>query len=142
MEHRPLGTTGFEVSEIGYGAWGIGGSQWGGADDDESIEALNRATLARQLLLERAELDPVAAIERIGGLQAQEPRPAFEALWTRLRDFDRAALHRALHDRSVVRGTTLRALEVGKLLATSFHPEVTGEKRVHELFIRMIRGEA
>ena len=43
MEHRPLGKTGFEVSEIGYGAWGIGGSQWGGADDDESIEALNRA---------------------------------------------------------------------------------------------------
>jgi aryl-alcohol dehydrogenase-like predicted oxidoreductase len=43
VEHRPLGRTGFEVSEIGYGAWGIGGSQWGGADDDESIEALNRA---------------------------------------------------------------------------------------------------
>src|SRR5918997_955511 len=30
------------VSEIGYGAWGIGGAQWGGADDDESIQALNR----------------------------------------------------------------------------------------------------
>ncbi len=76
---------------------------------DITIEALNRATLARQLLLERADLDPVAAIERIGGLQAQEARPAFQALWTRLRDFDRAALHDALHDRSVVRGTTLRA---------------------------------
>lgn len=33
------------------------------------------------------------------------------------------------------------AVRSGKLLATSFHPEVTGEKRVHELFIRMIRGE-
>ena len=76
---------------------------------DITIEALNRATLARQLLLERTDLDPVAAIERIGGLQAQEARPAFQALWTRLRDFDRAALHDALHDRSVVRGTTLRA---------------------------------
>jgi aryl-alcohol dehydrogenase-like predicted oxidoreductase len=43
MEYRPLGTTGIEVSEIGYGAWGIGGAQWGGADDDESVEALNRA---------------------------------------------------------------------------------------------------
>ena len=43
MERRPLGKTGFAVSEIGYGAWGIGGSMWGGADDDESIEALNRA---------------------------------------------------------------------------------------------------
>jgi aryl-alcohol dehydrogenase-like predicted oxidoreductase len=43
MRHRSLGRTGLEVSEIGYGAWGIGGSQWGGADDDESIQALHRA---------------------------------------------------------------------------------------------------
>jgi aryl-alcohol dehydrogenase-like predicted oxidoreductase len=43
VKYRALGTTGIEVSEIGYGAWGIGGAQWGGADDDESIEALNRA---------------------------------------------------------------------------------------------------
>ncbi|MFJ5860174.1 pyridoxal 5'-phosphate synthase glutaminase subunit PdxT [Pseudarthrobacter sp. NPDC092439] len=34
------------------------------------------------------------------------------------------------------------AVRSGQLLATSFHPEVTGEKRIHELFIRMIRGEA
>ena len=34
------------------------------------------------------------------------------------------------------------AVRSGNLLATSFHPEVTGERRVHELFIRMIRGEA
>jgi aryl-alcohol dehydrogenase-like predicted oxidoreductase len=43
MRYRKLGRTGIEVSEIGYGAWGIGGSQWGGADDDESIQALHRA---------------------------------------------------------------------------------------------------
>jgi aryl-alcohol dehydrogenase-like predicted oxidoreductase len=43
MQYRTLGRTGLEVSEIGYGAWGIGGSQWGGADDDESIQALHRA---------------------------------------------------------------------------------------------------
>jgi aryl-alcohol dehydrogenase-like predicted oxidoreductase len=43
VKHRPLGSTGIQVSEIGYGAWGIGGSQWGGADDDESIQALHRA---------------------------------------------------------------------------------------------------
>jgi aryl-alcohol dehydrogenase-like predicted oxidoreductase len=43
VKYRPLGSTGIEVSEIGYGAWGIGGSQWGGADDDESIQALHRA---------------------------------------------------------------------------------------------------
>ena len=43
MQYRKLGRTGIEVSEIGYGAWGIGGSQWGGADDDESVQALGRA---------------------------------------------------------------------------------------------------
>ena len=43
MNQRPLGRTGFEVSEVGYGAWGIGGSMWLGADDGESLRALNRA---------------------------------------------------------------------------------------------------
>jgi aryl-alcohol dehydrogenase-like predicted oxidoreductase len=43
MNYRKLGRTGLEVSEIGYGAWGIGKSQWMGAQDDESLRALNRA---------------------------------------------------------------------------------------------------
>jgi aryl-alcohol dehydrogenase-like predicted oxidoreductase len=43
MRYRKLGRTGLEVSEIGYGAWGIGGKQWKGATDDESLQALRRA---------------------------------------------------------------------------------------------------
>ena len=43
MEHRPLGRTGMHVPEIGYGAWGIGGSMWVGAREDESVRALHRA---------------------------------------------------------------------------------------------------
>jgi aryl-alcohol dehydrogenase-like predicted oxidoreductase len=43
MNHRQLGRTGLQVSEIGYGAWGIGKSMWLGAEDDESLAALNRA---------------------------------------------------------------------------------------------------
>jgi aryl-alcohol dehydrogenase-like predicted oxidoreductase len=43
MHKRTLGRTGIEVSEIGYGAWGIGGSGWLGAQDDESLQALDRA---------------------------------------------------------------------------------------------------
>jgi aryl-alcohol dehydrogenase-like predicted oxidoreductase len=43
MHYRTLGRTGLEVSEIGYGAWGIGGTGWRGADDDESLRALERA---------------------------------------------------------------------------------------------------
>jgi aryl-alcohol dehydrogenase-like predicted oxidoreductase len=43
MHRRRLGRTGIEVSEIGYGAWGIGGSKWMGAQDQESLRALNTA---------------------------------------------------------------------------------------------------
>jgi aryl-alcohol dehydrogenase-like predicted oxidoreductase len=43
MERRRLGRTGLEVSEVGYGAWGIGGSGWLGAKDDQSLQALERA---------------------------------------------------------------------------------------------------
>ncbi len=43
MKYRKLGRTGFEVSEMGYGAWGIGGKQWLGGTDDESEAALKRA---------------------------------------------------------------------------------------------------
>jgi 5'-phosphate synthase pdxT subunit len=45
------------------------------------------------------------------------------------------------HPESLQGTARIVAVRSGKLLATSFHPEVTGEKRVHELFIRMIRGE-
>jgi aryl-alcohol dehydrogenase-like predicted oxidoreductase len=43
MRYRRLGRTGLEVSELGYGAWGIGKSQWLGAQDDESLKALHKA---------------------------------------------------------------------------------------------------
>jgi hypothetical protein len=77
--------------------------------DTLTLRQLNRATLARQLLLARERVAPVEAVERLGGLQAQEPKPAFAALWTRLEGFERAQLHDALMQRSVVRGTMMRA---------------------------------
>ena len=43
MEYRALGKTGLNVSEIGYGAWGIGASMWIGANESESVRALHRA---------------------------------------------------------------------------------------------------
>jgi len=43
MKYRTLGRTGIEVSEIGFGAWGIGGVQWTGGDDEEAKRALNLA---------------------------------------------------------------------------------------------------
>ncbi|WP_405692274.1 aldo/keto reductase [Streptomyces sp. NBC_00057] len=43
MRYRELGRSGVSVSEIGYGAWGIGASAWVGATEDESVRALHRA---------------------------------------------------------------------------------------------------
>jgi aryl-alcohol dehydrogenase-like predicted oxidoreductase len=43
MRYRKLGRTGFEVSEMGFGAWGIGGTQWLGGSDQESLATLRRA---------------------------------------------------------------------------------------------------
>ncbi|MCW5978712.1 MAG: hypothetical protein KIT09_11575 [Bryobacteraceae bacterium] len=42
MRYRTLGRTGLSVSEIGFGAWGIGGAMWRGSDDDASPAALRR----------------------------------------------------------------------------------------------------
>ncbi|HEV8461019.1 MAG TPA: aldo/keto reductase [Gaiellaceae bacterium] len=43
MKYRTLGKTGLQVSELGFGAWGIGGTMWIGADDAESLQALRLA---------------------------------------------------------------------------------------------------
>lgn len=70
---------------------------------------LNRAVLARQLLLERAELPIVAALEQVAGLQTQYAPSGYIGLWSRLVEFERAALTRALEDRSVVQASVMRA---------------------------------
>ena len=67
-----------------------------------SLRELNRATLARQLLLRRARLDPVEAIDRLAGLQAQWSPSPYLALWTRLSRFRREDLSEALLERRVV----------------------------------------
>ena len=74
-----------------------------------SRRRLNRATLARQMLLARERVSAVEAVERLCGMQAQEAGPPFVGLWTRTEGFGRDELHRALHERSVVRATLMRA---------------------------------
>lgn len=74
-----------------------------------SRRQLNRATLARQLLLQRADVDVVEAVEAVAGLQAQEPASPFLALAARLSHFDPDALARALHDRRLVKATLHRS---------------------------------
>jgi hypothetical protein len=69
---------------------------------------LNRALLARQLLLDRVRAPLPRALERMGGLQAQYAPSMYIGLWSRVEGLEREAVTRALERRSVVQGTLLR----------------------------------
>lgn len=73
-----------------------------------SLRELNRALLARQMLLARERIGVVAAIERLGALQAQWPRAPYVGLWSRLERFERDDLERALRAGRVVKATLMR----------------------------------
>ena len=73
-----------------------------------SQRELNRAVLARQLLLERAPTPLPRALERVAGIQAQYAPSRYVGLWSRLEGFERAALTGALERRSVVQATLMR----------------------------------
>jgi hypothetical protein len=70
--------------------------------------ALNRAFLARQLLLERRTMPAQEALEHLVGLQAQAPVPPYYGLWTRLEDFRPAELAGLLTERRAVRIALMR----------------------------------
>ena len=71
--------------------------------------ALNRATLARQLLLERVPLGVEDVVGRLVGLQAQVPHDPYTALWSRIDGFDPVALSDGLISRRLVRTIVMRA---------------------------------
>ena len=73
-----------------------------------TLRELNRATLARQLLLERKRLAPVAVIEHLVGLQAQWPPAPYLGIWTRTTSFDRAELEQELVRGAVLKATVMR----------------------------------
>jgi hypothetical protein len=74
-----------------------------------SLRELNRALLARQLLLERARLPLPGALERLGALQAQWSQSPYVALWSRLEGFRIEHLERALADGDAVKATLMRS---------------------------------
>ena len=78
------------------------------ADTPLTRRQLNRATLARQLLLERADIPITDAVGRLAGMQMQEEPPVHVGLWSRLAGLTREAVLAAFHDRSLVRGTAMR----------------------------------
>jgi hypothetical protein len=73
--------------------------------------SLNRATLERQLLLRRADVPALNVIERLVGLQAQDPDPPYIGLWTRIAAFRLDDLTQLLYQRKVVRATLFRGTQ-------------------------------
>ncbi len=73
-----------------------------------TLRELNRAMLARQLLLERKRLAPAAVIERLVGMQAQSPQAPYIGIWSRTPNFRRASLEREVKAGTIVRATVMR----------------------------------
>ena len=102
---------------------------------------LNRALLARQLLLHRSSARLPRALERVGGIQAQYAPSMYVGLWSRLRDFDPAALTRALERRTVVQGTLMR-VTIHLVSAEDWWPlSVAVREPRRELWLRAHRGD-
>ena len=97
--------------------------------------ALNRALLARNLLLERAAMPVLAAVEHLVGLQAQEPDEPYTGLWSRLQAFDPASLSELLETRQAVRTLlmrrTLHLVSARDCLALRPLHQAVLEKRMH-----------
>ncbi|GAB09883.1 hypothetical protein GOARA_048_00850 [Gordonia araii NBRC 100433] len=77
----------------------------------------NRTLLSRQHLLDRIDEDVIEVLDRCVGLQAQDPRPPFFGLWSRIAGFDPADYDDLLVDREIVRSVVLR----GTLLTMDAH---------------------
>jgi winged helix DNA-binding protein len=93
-----------------------------------STRELNRALLARQLLLERSKLPLTRAIERVGGLQTQYSPSGYIGLWSRLHEFSRDSLTRALEQRRIVQATLMR-VTIHMVSAGDYWPFVEAIRR-------------
>ncbi|MEU7002754.1 winged helix DNA-binding domain-containing protein [Nonomuraea sp. NPDC046570] len=76
-----------------------------------SLRGLNRALLARQMLLERRETSALSVVDHLVGLNAQDPDPPYIGLWSRITGFETDDLTRLLYERTVVRGSLYRGTQ-------------------------------
>ncbi len=78
------------------------------ADRILTLRELNRATLSRQMLLQRESVSVPAAIKRLVGLQAQQALAPYVGLWTRLSDFKRDDLASLIQNHTIIKATLMR----------------------------------
>jgi hypothetical protein len=105
-----------------------------------SARQINRAVLDRQLLLDRVDLDITTVLQRVGGLQTQYAPSGYIGLWSRLRNFERDALTRALEDRSVVQATLMRNT-IHMVSAADFWPICAAIRQSRrEWWLRIVKG--
>ncbi|MGW3254055.1 winged helix DNA-binding domain-containing protein [Streptomyces fungicidicus] len=109
-----------------------------------TTRALNRATLARQSLLDRAGTPVLDAVGHLCGLQAQEPQEPFVGLWSRLGSFDPAELSALLTGRRVVRThlmrRTVHLVTAGDALAWRARHDAMLRQRVLGVYRRELDG--
>lgn len=91
--------------------------------------ALNRALLARQHLLERSPLGLVDVTEQMGGIQTQYAPAGYIGLWSRMRDFERPMLTRALEERRAIQATMMRST-IHMVSAGDYWPMTAGIRRI------------
>ena len=106
--------------------------------------ALNRALLERQLLLQRHDMSATDALERLVGLQAQNPNAPYVGLWSRILDFDPDELAELISARKVVRIAlmrwTLHAVSARDCLALRPVLQRVMERRMQACFGRHLAG--
>lgn len=103
--------------------------------------ALNRALLARQMLDERSSEPIEAVVEGMGGIQMQYAPAGYIGLWSRMRDFTRPMLTRALEERRLIQATMMRAT-IHTVSAADYWPMTIGQRRIRrEWFANVGRRE-
>ena len=108
--------------------------------------ALGRATLARQLLLRRSEIDVIGAVEHVVGLQAQVPLDPYTGLWSRLERFRPETLSDHLTERRVVRIVVMRGTihlvtaDDALVLRPLMQPVLDAELARHRDYAPLLRG--
>lgn len=95
-----------------------------------TTRALNRALLARQHLLDRTDRPLARAVEDMGGIQMQYAPAGYLGLWSRLRDFERPMLTRALEDRTLIQATLMRST-IHTVSAADYWPMLAAIRRIN-----------